>query len=156
MAKGKGASAARKKQRVQAVLDLMIKRRLSNSKLIEAVKQYEPDISEKTAWRAIREARQILAGIGGQASAEERGLLWERIDDLYAATQSEPQPDKNLLNQLIRTQVAIYQSNPTLKRGMMLNDSQPSTQVPALSSQLTQALSRLHIPAPDSKSGNTS
>lgn len=155
MAKEKGASSARKKQRVQAVLELMIKRRMSNRKLIEALQQHEPTISEKTARRAIREARQILAGIGSQPSAEERGLLWERIDDLYAAIQSDANPDKQLLNQIIRTQLAIYQSNPNRKQGIMTNE-QPTAQHSAFSSQLTQALSRLHVSESDSRSTNTS
>jgi hypothetical protein len=104
-------------------------------------------ISARTANRAIERARQILASIGRQASDEERGLLWERVDELFAAEQNSKNPDRKVLNQILRTQLEVHRTNPNLKGGFVGEPAPAAT--PSLSAELQKAIERLDLLKPD-------
>jgi hypothetical protein len=146
MKKQNRANKELKEKRLDMVLDLMIKHRSSNRKIRKVLMQSE-GISRRTADRYIEEVRKTLAAIGSQASDEERGLLWERIEDLYFHARSSPSPNLSLLNQIVRTQLAIHITNPD-KKGAKKYESDFASK-PTLSPELESAFKRLGVFGPD-------
>lgn len=154
MGKPKGSTAAGKQDRIQTVIDLIVKYGCTNAQIKEALQTQEPQLSTKTIQRTITEARMTIRGMGSQSSDEERGLLCGRVEDLYACEKRKKEPNPHLLNQVLRTQLSIHQTHPHLKKGgNPSNDPKPTTS-PALSSELENALARLSPLEPNAKPKN--
>jgi hypothetical protein len=153
MGKAKGSTAAGKQERVQSVIDLIVKYSCTNNQIKEALRTQEPNLSTKTIERAVAEARKAIRGLGSQSLEEERGLLAGRIEDLYSTEKRRKEPNPHLINQVLRTALSIYKTNPNLKKGGTLtNDESQPTPSATLSPELEDALSRLSVFEPDAKS----
>jgi len=98
-------------KRVSTVLDLMGKIKNSPQKIKEILIQTY-SITKKTADRDIRHARKILRGLGLQASAEERGLLITRLENIHSEIQASAKDNFPLRLQLLRLEHDICKSNP--------------------------------------------
>jgi hypothetical protein len=152
MGKAKGHTATGKQERIQKVIDLIVKYSCTNNQIKEALKTQEPNLSVKTIERAIAEARKAIRGLGSQSSEDERGLLAGRLEDLYATEKRKKDPNSHLINQVLRTSLSIYKTNPQLKKGgtMPHDETQPTPSI-TLSAELESALNRLSIFEPDAE-----
>lgn len=152
MGKAKGSTAAGKQDRVQKAIDLIVKFACTNSQIKEALQTQEPQLSTKTIQRTITEARKTIQGLGSQSSDEERGLLCGRVEDLYASAKRKKEPNLQLVNQILRTQLSIHQTHPHIEKGRTLSDDPKPITSPTLSPELESAFSRLNVFEPDAKS----
>lgn len=152
MAKTKGSTAARKQNRVQLVIDLIVKYGGSNDQIKDALKKNEPNLSYKTIQRTITEAWESIQGIGSQSAEKERGLLWQRNEKLYTTESRKINPNPQLLKQHLDSGINLYKTNPHLKTGGMLpHDKTPFTPINTLSPEIESALARHSIFESDGK-----
>jgi len=105
MSRTSGSTKQSKFARAQRVLDILAYRDLPYCKLIDVLMQAEPDISKRTAERAIADARAILAEKGSECSPEALGLLHLRLESLYASAKNSDNPDPKIILPIIKTQL---------------------------------------------------
>jgi hypothetical protein len=103
-------------KRVQMAFDLMIKRDLATSQIVSFLVAKE-GISERTALRIVKKAKEMFEQIGSQSSDIERGILKAKWTDAYLLERNKPDPDTKTLNHLLKTGVELARIHPDLKGG---------------------------------------
>lgn len=145
MSKPKGATRSKRIKRAQTALDYIVRYRVNSTTIVEMLLKQEPGLSDRSAWRAIEDARKLQQTLSAKPSPENLGLLMASLDDIYGAEQRAEKPDRALLNQMIRTGIGLYKINSQIMKGPS-DDEQHETASATLSPGLENALKRLQLP----------
>ncbi len=146
MPRKKGDSKAKKAAWIQKCVDILVKVNITDVQLVKLLRSQDESLTERTAYRYAKEARKVLAGLGSQASDQERGLLAARLEDLYSTARRQDNPDFKALNSILGTQLRLHTFHPDYRNTAHEPSHTSPTDRPALSPELKDVLKRSCLP----------
>jgi hypothetical protein len=141
MAKPKGATKARKERRIKTAINLLTQFNLSSAEIVELLMKRE-EITKKTAYLAVKDAKKTLRGLGTQSTGEERGFLLSWLRDVFSLEWKSETPSPKVLKGLIDTGVGLIKTHPGLKGGVP-DAATDNAAGNAVSSQLAELFKKL-------------
>jgi hypothetical protein len=131
------------KEEMQARLEevfVLIRQGYPNSRIKKML--MDRGLHEKAANRAIKTTWDMIAGLGSQATSEQRGLVLSRINHLYCEVSAGEGKNIDQAIKLLDLQTKLI---PTLTKGETLHDNpkEPNPSGNPVSSQLIEILQRL-------------